>query len=103
MARAFRAGWTRLSPPGRKLIARWRHDASGWQLRHCGHQTAIWPYFAEDPNRVHPDDHVVTPSGRGFATLKAGMSAIEDLVAGRAELSDENCVPGVFFIRRLTS
>lgn len=42
-------GWRRIDPrPWSKLTARWVHGA-GWQLHHCGHPTALWPWALYSP------------------------------------------------------
>lgn len=87
--------WTRLSRPGSKLDARWRH-ASGWVVFHCGHMTAIWPYAAQDPD--HPD--AVTANGanggRGWRTLAHAFAAIEGVLEGRLRTyADGPCRHGV--------
>lgn len=87
-----RAGWTRLSPPRAKLTAQWQHT-SGWMVRHCGHQTALWPYFAVDP--AHPDATVVTHNGFGFRRLEDAFGAIEEVIRGASVVTEANCVPGV--------
>lgn len=101
-----RAGWIRLSPPGHKLVAHWelgaelaqgvlfgrrtaevfsleappaRVGALGWSVRHCGHPTAIWPYFADHPEI---DGLVVEQDGRGFRTLEKAFTAIEAALFG---------------------
>ncbi len=75
-----RQGWTRLSAPGNKLEARWRHDASGWEVWHCGHPTASWPYAAADPE--HPGSLTATHTGRGFRTLTIAFDQIEAVLRG---------------------
>ena len=91
-------GWTRLSEPGRKCDARWLHEASGWVIRHCGHPTALWPYFAVDPE--HPGCETMTHNGKGFRKLEDGFAAIEAVLRGELVATDNACVPGV---RRITT
>ena len=51
-AARVREGWTRVgAPPIAGKGATVRHDASGWVVEHCGHPTAIWPYFARHDSR----------------------------------------------------
>ena len=51
---ANRLGWYRLDArPWRKTSARWGH-VSGYQLTHCGHPTALYPW-----QLFHPDGHEV--------------------------------------------
>ena len=88
--RGFRKpdGWTRLSPPGRKVNACWRHDETGWLVRHCGHPTALYPYYAVEPERE--EEHLfVTHNALGFADLTAAFEQVEDLIAGRRSVCHE--------------
>ena len=88
-----REGWTRLSDPKKgKCEAHWQHT-SGWEIRHCGHPTANWPYYLQDPERQ--ELCVMTHNGLGFATLKCAMLAVEEIAAGRAQATTDNCVGGV--------
>jgi hypothetical protein len=88
-----RRDWTRLSKPGCKCSALWRHDPSGWLVQHCGHQTAIWPYYLVDP--AFPESATMTHNGRGFTALLAAFEAVEGIVEGTCVATNENCVPGV--------
>lgn len=48
-------GWQRVDPRPwtTKLSAHWRHS-SGWELVHCGHPTANYPWALYDPKaRMH--------------------------------------------------
>jgi hypothetical protein len=72
--------------------ATWRH-ASGWQLEHCGHPTANWPYSLRDPD--HPRDCVVSFNGMGFKTVAVAKRVIEGIVEGRLTVTDDSCVRGV--------
>lgn len=74
-----RPGWHRLSAPGDKCGATWEHE-SGWRIMHCGHPTAIWPYFALEPATVARGEFlpaVVSDDGRGFIDLEHAMTIIE--------------------------
>jgi hypothetical protein len=84
--------WHRLSRAGDKCGTHWRH-VSGWELRHCGHSTATWPYYLIDPAR--PDFLTVSFNGRGFKTLAIAQAVIESIVAGRIEVTVADCEPGV--------
>ena len=82
-------GWTRESRPGDKLAGSWRHQRSGWRVRHCGHPTAIWPYHAEDERgRL-----VVHASGRGFRNLAQALGAVEQFHAGQVVLVQPEAGP----------
>lgn len=86
-----RDGWTRLSPSGDKLRAHWRHDASGWEVRHCGHPTSTYPYHGADPSR--PERVVVTHNGHGFDCLGTALAIVEAIVAGVLVTTDDRCGP----------
>jgi len=93
-----RPGWERLSRPGAKLDARWRHTASGWEVRHCGHPTANWPYFGVDP--AHPGAATVTHNGRGFRNLATAFDQVEAVLRGDLVATDDRCGPTT---RRITT
>ncbi len=88
--RGFKArpGWTRLSTPGRKIDAHWRHRESGWEIRHCGHPTANWPYYLVEPKS---GTMVVTHNGLGFRTLEMAMDAVASILAGASKPTTEGC------------
>ena len=78
--------WKDLSTPRCGHIgAHWEHF-SGWQVHHCGHQTALYPYYAISPDGREP---IVAANGRGFRSLAAAKQAIELLTAGRAVLTED--------------
>jgi hypothetical protein len=76
---ARRSGWTRLRSGCAGI---WRHD-SGWVVRHCGHPTALWPYYGVPPGG---GEMLLAPSGHGFQTLALAQAAVEARTTGR-ELS----------------
>jgi hypothetical protein len=67
-----RAGWERLSRPGDKCSGHWLH-VSGWEVRHCGHPTANWPYYATSPG----GQVLADTTGRGFRLLADAFAAVE--------------------------
>ncbi len=79
--------WVRLSLPGDKLRALWRHPATGWIIRHCGHPTANWPYYAVDPD--HLDVMTTDQTRRGFQTLKRARGRIDGVVDGSLRTYDD--------------
>lgn len=85
MTARLRAGWTRLHPKGAsKCSAAYRHDATGWVVKHCGHPTANWPYYASAPDGSA--SLVIESCGRAFRLLDDACRAVEDLVAGTRTL-----------------
>lgn len=84
-----RSAWVRLPGRSGKLDARYLHTASGWIVRHCGHATANWPYYAVDP--AHPDVPTVTHNGLGFQTIDRAFSAIEKVLRGELVATDVRC------------
>jgi len=87
-----RDGWTRLSKPGSSCWAHWVHEASTWQVRHCGHPTANWPYYLIDPGSLCT---VVSFNGLGFKTVAVSMDVVERVLAGQLQLTNENCVENI--------
>lgn len=82
--RRARTGWTRLGTQG-KCGAVYVHDASGWVVRHCGHPTAIWPYYAEHPKLLERGAMLTSGGvglGKGFHRLVPARVVIEYLAAG---------------------
>lgn len=76
-------GWTRVSAAkAGKCNTHWRHD-SGWEVRHCGHPTALYPYTATHPD---VDRTVVSNAGVGFVDLEQAFDEIGLLLAGTAKL-----------------
>lgn len=50
---------------------------SGWQVKHCGHPTALYPYSVHDlEGRMH-----LHPNGRAFQYLKDAKAYVERQVA----------------------
>lgn len=93
MGRRTPDGWTRLYPDTRdKLGTHFRHDASGWEIRHCGHPTALWPYYLIEPSSGRS---VVSHNGMGFTGLRVAMAVVEDIVAGRRIATDNRCNGGM--------
>lgn len=83
-------GWTRLH--GGKF-GHWRHDATGWEIQHCGHPTANWPFSLRDPRR--PGLCIVSFNGNGFVHLAVGFQVVERILAGELGVTTARCVPGI--------
>lgn len=50
-----RLGWSKQPRPAGYGSAAWRSSwvyvsSEGWELSHCGHPTALWPYLLISPN-----------------------------------------------------
>ena len=72
-----RKGWTRLRGG---CAGVWQHT-SGWLVRHCGHPTALWPYYGISPS----GEMFLAPNGHGFRRLALAQKAVEMSVAGAKE------------------
>ena len=75
--------WQRISDAGVTCGAIWRHD-SGWEIRHCGHPTANWPYILIDPKT---QVGITSHNGLGFKTLNAAKTVVGGLCYGYFKLS----------------
>ncbi len=64
-----RYGWERLRGGCGGV---WKHN-SGWIVKHCGHPTALWPYYGLSPD----GEMLVSPNGRGFQLLVLAQEAVE--------------------------
>lgn len=56
----------------------WLHVPSGWKLCHCGHPTALWPYYCVNPAG---GPYLLTGGiglGLAFRTVKLAKAAIEN-------------------------
>lgn len=105
MAARQRKGWERLRGGCGGI---WRH-VSGWCVCHCGHPTALWPYYGIPPGYgldLHKSRMLLTGGiglGRGFARLVAAQAAVEKVLAGGwtpptppcpAEVGSDTAPPG---------
>jgi hypothetical protein len=72
-----RPGWTKIRRGVSNVTcgAIWQH-VSGWQVHHCGHPTALWPYYGVPPGG---GPMLLAPSGRGFSKLAHAQAACEKL------------------------
>ena len=70
-----RPGWIRLAGGS---FGVWRHRATGWTVRHCGHPTALYPYYGEPPPRdPFPLNMLIAPNGHAFPRLCECQAAVE--------------------------
>jgi hypothetical protein len=56
----------------------WQHS-SGWEVHHCGHPTANWPYYLVEPKTRRM---VIAQNGKAFRTLALAQDAVRAVVAG---------------------
>lgn len=92
-ARQRRTGWTRVRGIRETKFVGFVHEASGWTVIHCGHPTANWPWYAQDP--AHPGVAVMTHNGKGWRHIDRALQAVEDVLAGKARSTNERCAGGV--------
>lgn len=92
MRRRGRDGWERLSPPGPTCWGKFRHVASGFEVHHCGHPTANWPYLILAPKVPAA---LVSFNGLGFESLVAAQATAERLASGDLRLVRRAGVPRV--------
>lgn len=53
--------------------AMWRLRGTDYFVRHCGHPTALWPYYG-----LRPDGSMIlAPNGRAFRLLADAQAAVE--------------------------
>jgi hypothetical protein len=83
-----RDGWERLSGG---TGGKWRHLASGWIVRHCGHPTALWPYYGLPPGGGHL---LIAPNGRAFRLLAQAQQAVEYLLSRPEDLAEYAAAAG---------
>jgi hypothetical protein len=57
-----------------------RHlHSSGWQVIHCGHPTANFPYYVEDTTgKMHLDQN-----GRGFRLLERAKGYVDEALSNK--------------------
>lgn len=82
--------WRKIAgdPLGGKFVT-YQHPASNWRIQHCGHPTALWPYYLISPDGLHP---IVSHNGRGFRNLAASKAAVESILCGVCRVSADGLV-----------
>jgi hypothetical protein len=68
-----RPGWTKVHS------TRWDYRAAVYCVRHCGHPTALWPYYGQTPRT----DLLLASNGHGFRTLNQAQAAVEAEALGQ--------------------
>lgn len=93
-----RKGWREPGPEwsaiARGKFSHWRHS-SGWQVIHCGHPTAVWPFELRAPaDSPLAGRSVISFNGLGFETLHTAVNVVERIVAGELVVTTDRCVDG---------
>ena len=71
----MRSGWTRAGGVGHGSCGcEWLHNASGWLVKHCGHPTALHPYYGVPPAG---GEILLAPTGYAFNDLIDAQIAVE--------------------------
>lgn len=66
--------WQRVPGTLGKLDTVHIHTPSGWEIHHCGHPTANYPYCIYKPDGWR----VLAPNGRGFQRLELAKQYTEE-------------------------
>ena len=70
--------WVRYAGSLGKLDTVHVHARSGWQIHHCGHPTANFPYYIWKPD----GERLLNPgNGRGFQRLALAKAFVEAMAA----------------------
>jgi len=94
VSRRSRPGWEKARPN----VKGWDWILpSRWEVRHCGHPTASWPFYLLAPGGSLP---IVSFNGYGFAALAVAQEVAERLARG--ELAWET-VDGVALVPTVTA
>lgn len=95
-------GWTkRPGINGGTTGSSWRHDASGWEIGHCGHPTALYPYGMSHPGL--PGRLLMSHNGMGFTCIKAARAMVEQIAAGELAFTTDRCGPATARIHTRTA
>jgi hypothetical protein len=69
----------------------WEHE-SGWRIYHCGHPTALWPYYAMPPGvpatGAYRNEMLLSGGmglGKGFSELKDCQAAVEKIAQEKGQ------------------
>jgi len=89
-------GWTRIDPrPWGKCQARWVHT-SGWQLSHCGHPTANYPWALNAPSGAYVWSGAVNGDaslGGGWTDLRTAGAFVFEVLAGTRTFREPEAEP----------
>lgn len=90
--------WQRTEGRPGKKGGSWAHP-SGWTVHHCGHPTALWPYYLRDPDGTM----VVSHNGHGFVQRAWALEVAEGLHAGTYTATTDRCRPGLMRVLQVTA
>lgn len=76
LLKIIRPGWHRLK---RGCYA---HHPTEWQVKHCGHATALHPFFALSPD----GKQVAASRARAFDSVEEAKLVVEGIIEGRLAL-----------------
>lgn len=57
-------------------------DAAGFQIIHCGHPTALWPYYIQPPDGFGDHHMAIAPNNKAFQYLADAQAAARLLHCG---------------------
>ena len=81
-----RDGWTCVHEGSNRGCGQaWQHDESKWQVIHCGHPTAVTPWYGVAPDGTGP--LLLTGGlgvGTGFKWVRSAMDAVEAMLKEKA-------------------
>jgi hypothetical protein len=77
----FKMTWRKIAGGEKRYgkFATYEHPYSGWRIQHCGHATALTPFYLEEPGTGR---EIVSRSRTGFRNLAAAQSAVAFILAG---------------------
>lgn len=67
-------------PHGNGLDRWFSCETAGWSVRHCGHPTALWPWYGIDPEGAM----ILHTSGYAFQYLGDALKATREAIQRRA-------------------
>lgn len=76
--------------PGSGRLVAWANFRTNYQVRHCGHPTANFPYYIVSPDHDQHILHPGGPGGTGFRTLQEAQTAADRVAHGLATTKVNN-------------
>lgn len=91
--------WKTISTAGESKFIVLEHP-SGWRITHCGHATAMWPYYLTAPRGTAC---IVSHNGRGFKSRQICKEIVSKILAGVYRITTENCCPNIATVENVTA